>query len=275
MDDRSHRKDIPLTNSELAYLQALAWETAHLEMNGPAHELAQANDFDALQLERLRRTLGNRRAVEVTERRPQPPTSWPWPDQSPESIIESLENRSNMSERSRLAYKDLAPESRSTMIETRRRYRLASMRTAGEPVTGPFYWMPLPDRGWELMVFADTFYGGHAEHDRVWKELVAIMALRWGKEPDKLAKQLNTFPKGLPRGRVAKAESCQWSITVGDIPNDAELEAVISSFNLPPGDTRALFDDSLCVIPEQAERVRNALGADYSIEDLCEGSDDA
>lgn len=259
MDDRSHRKDIPLTNSELAYLQALAWETAHLELNGAAHELARASNFDTLQLERLRRILGNRRAAEVMERPPLTPTHWPWPDRSPESIIESLENRSEMSERSRLAYKDLAPESRATMIETRRRYRLTCIQTAGEPFTGPFYWIPLPDDNWELVAFADAFYRGHADDDRVWKELVSILALRWGKNPETLAEYLNNYPRGLPCGRVLQLAGGDWRINLGNIPNGADQEAVIDSFNLPPGDTRVVFDDSLRVIPEQAERVRSAL----------------
>ena len=77
MDGRSHRKDIPLRKDEPAYLQALVLETDQVELNGPAHDLARANVFDSLQLERLRRTRGNRRAAKVMERQPQPPTSWP------------------------------------------------------------------------------------------------------------------------------------------------------------------------------------------------------
>jgi hypothetical protein len=274
MDDDRFQTDIPLSDEELAYLQALVWETAHLELNGPAHELAKANGFHLLQLEGLRRALGNRRAAEVMDRKPTSGISWPWRGLSPESIIERLENRVDLARRPRLAYQDLTPESRAIMIESRRRYRLAHRQAAGGPFTGLFCWIPLPNGDWELVEFADAYYGGQADHTRVWKEVVAVLAFRWGKDSDSLARQLASYPYGLPGGRVVQTASDQWQVALRKpAPMGTNLKTVIKSYNLPTNKLQIILDHPPCVIPEHVERVRNALGAGYELAEPMDSSD--
>ena len=82
-----------LSGPELAYLLALVWETVHLEMNGPAHELAMANGFTRIQMEHLRWAVRKRFTVEMSAQDRIEHQGWPWSDQTPEEILNDLSGR--------------------------------------------------------------------------------------------------------------------------------------------------------------------------------------
>ena len=112
------------------------------------------------------------------------------------------------------------PRSETAYFEvSKRRFRNAAYRTAQEPLTGPFYWVPHPDDSWHLDVHFDIDYGEFASHENVWPQTVLALGIAWGKkEPDKLQRRLSNAIYGLPRGRVVKMESPQssaWGIAHG------------------------------------------------------------
>jgi hypothetical protein len=79
-----------LSSAEIALLKAWAWEEAHRDKDGPAHRLFRAHGLDlgqpltlvhAADLEfRNEEAVGDRIV----------PTAWPWGEQTPSEICESL-----------------------------------------------------------------------------------------------------------------------------------------------------------------------------------------
>ena len=80
-----------LSEPELVFLLALVWELAHLEMNGPTHQLAREKGFSSMQLERLRRASGNRFTVEMYAGERIAHHGWPWGELTPAEILETLD----------------------------------------------------------------------------------------------------------------------------------------------------------------------------------------
>ncbi len=90
---KSNPEEPNLSDSELTYLLALVWETVHLEMNGPAHQLAVENGFTRIQMERLKWATGKRFTVEMSERDCIEHHGLPWLDMTPEEILADLDQR--------------------------------------------------------------------------------------------------------------------------------------------------------------------------------------
>lgn len=165
----------------------------------------------------------------------------------------------NDSSKAQLAYGFLAPESQATMISVRRKFRMAYMRALAAPFSGSYYWIPLPGAKWELVGFSDRFYSGNSSHAKVWPEIVNILALNWGKEPEILESQLQTSRYGLPRGRVIRIENGLWGIAHGnDTPRGVSLELVRTEFSLLPG-TREFDDCQYAINSEHLRVLRDAL----------------
>ena len=91
------------------------------------------------------------------------------------------------------------------------RFRCAKRRVVGDPLTGAYYWIPLPDKQgevvWELMEFFDLDYHEGVAHADAWPEVVNYLAVKWHKSPGVLQKRLANSLYGLPRGRGASAIS--------------------------------------------------------------------
>jgi hypothetical protein len=87
----SGEKERELSESELAFLLALVWELSHLNMNGPAHQLAREKGFSSMQLERLRRASGNRFTVEMHSGERIAHQGWPWGELTSAEILEILD----------------------------------------------------------------------------------------------------------------------------------------------------------------------------------------
>jgi len=85
------------------------------------------------------------------------------------------------------------------LAEAVRRYRYRkALAEARRPATGPYYWVPLPAGGWELMAYPDL----DQDHPDVWRlDTAPYLAELWGvpEAADRLARH----PYGLPRGRVS------------------------------------------------------------------------
>ena len=93
---RSIPEEPALSEPELAYLLALVWETVHLQMNGPAHQLAMENGFTRIQMEPLRWATGKRFKAEMNQQDCIEHEGWPWPNMKPEEILSDLERRNGM-----------------------------------------------------------------------------------------------------------------------------------------------------------------------------------
>lgn len=165
----------------------------------------------------------------------------------------------NDSSKAQLPYGFLATESQATMISVRRKFRMTYMRTVAAPFSGSYYWVPLPRAKWELVGFSDRFYSGNASHMKVWPEVVNILALKWGQDPERLESQLQASHHGLPRGRVNRIENDLWSIAHGnDTPPSVSLELVRTEFSLLPG-IREFYDCQYAINSKHWHVLKNAL----------------
>jgi len=169
--------------------------------------------------------------------------------------------------REKTDYQFLEPVCRGIMLESRRLYRTATMRSTKKPFTGPYYWVPLRDGQWMLCEYAEKYYKeGHAGHVKIWPELVFSLAREWGLQGDGPRRVLENAPYGLPRGRVVKLGEDKWGIAHGDDnPAGTSLTMVKRAFNLPRKKTTLFQDEHEHVIPEHVQLVRETLKATYTI----------
>jgi hypothetical protein len=97
--NKSTPEEPVLSETELAYLLVLVWETVHLEMNGPAHQLAVENGFTRIQMERMKWATGKRFKVEMSQQDCSEHQGWPWPNLTPQEILADLEQRKGRQDR--------------------------------------------------------------------------------------------------------------------------------------------------------------------------------
>jgi len=165
---------------------------------------------------------------------------------------------------------------------SRRKYRNAAHREARKPLTGPYWWIPLPDGSWDLAEFYDQDYPEQwIDHSTAWGQAVEVIALKWNKDPAKLKQVLSNAMYGLPRGRVVKMQGANWGIAHGeDQPPGTNLTQVKRAYNIAYVAVKEYFDDHERIIPEMAQQVQAALGKDLEMkvpaqEDLWEDEDDS
>ncbi len=128
-----------------------------------------------------------------------------------------------------------------------------------EPFTGPYYWIPLPNRTWELISYVEKPVGVEIGHIHIWPDVLRIIGEKWGKEPEKLVRRIGDNPYSLPRGRVVFLARQRWGIAHGeDTPPGMTLETVRLRFNLPRSQTKLFFDEHEVMIAEHL----NALETD-------------
>lgn len=80
--------------------------------------------------------------------------------------------------------------------------RMAALREAGKPLTGPYYWVPTP-YGWDISGFPEQGYG-EVEHPQIWRSSIVPKLVDLWHLTDLEAMDLVRCPYGVPRGRVAK-----------------------------------------------------------------------
>lgn len=114
-----------------------------------------------------------------------------------------------------------------------RRYRiakkLAALREARKPMTGPYYWVPTPN-GWDLYIYPEEAYPAKI-HDYFWRtSVVPMLVEEWNLDPS-LILDLKKLPFSVPRGRVSR-ENIYYLNHGDDTPVPDGLKKVISEMNL-------------------------------------------
>jgi hypothetical protein len=146
---------------------------------------------------------------------------------------------------------------------TYRRHRCRAM-AKGRPLTGTFYWVPIPTkRGieWTIQEFFDCWKpsGGHVY---VWKHIQDSLNVRWGRRGQ------GVDYRSLPRGRVSmlSAPSARWEsgrylirLGGGCPVSPANLSKIRKRFNLDPS-TPAVIDERFSVDPDQAAALAQTFG---------------
>ena len=79
-----------LTDKEWAFFRALVWEVVHLEMKGPAHRLALEQGFTEGEMIRLWIACGKRFKPEMHVEERMPHLGWPWPERTPDEVLDHL-----------------------------------------------------------------------------------------------------------------------------------------------------------------------------------------
>ncbi|HEV3024867.1 MAG TPA: hypothetical protein VGX76_20465 [Pirellulales bacterium] len=174
----------------------------------------------------------------------------------------------DVSDLDRLLATVATPAQRET---ARCRWRTA-MRALRRPLTGAWYWVPVPAGGgavrWELQAFFDIWRPS-SDHIDVWKHVVDSLEYHWRR-------RLARFDyASLPRGRVSRRITDAGGAHDDDaLPviyhgNDAPrggggLARVRRAFNLPRS-AEAMFDDHERCIAGQPEALSRALGIDLQV----------
>lgn len=160
---------------------------------------------------------------------------------------------------------------RPLMREAARAYRRcwARARSAG-PLTGSYYWVPLPGRDgcihWTLQEFFDHWQPS-SDHSYVWKHIRDSLELHWQRSMKGIGYC------SLPRGRVsARLNDGGFSVMTEpviyhghDSPlGDQGLETIRQAFHLAAG-VKAIFDEHEQMIAGQPESLTRALRLDLGL----------
>lgn len=148
--------------------------------------------------------------------------------------------------------------SRAAREAERRRLRELTLQAArGEPLTGGWYWMPMPGNGgvtWQVQAFYDC-WRSPSDHVCIWRHVRDALEAAW------MRRLTDIECYSLPRGRVSRrADNNQLVVYHGqDAPRGAgRLTAIRCAFNLPRS-TPAAFDEHEQCIAGQPEALSRAL----------------
>jgi hypothetical protein len=112
--------------------------------------------------------------------------------------------------------------------------RMAALRKAAKPLTGPCYWIPTP-YGWDVIGYPEQGYG-EVEHPQVWRRSVVPMLVDHWNLTDMEAMELARCPYGVPRCRVSKGhqEDSYYVLHGNDapFPLDEAISKVAKEMNL-------------------------------------------
>jgi hypothetical protein len=126
----------------------------------------------------------------------------------------------------------------------------------GMPMTGAFYWSPIPRENspwWVISSAHDFGLDSETGHVDLWPHVLTRLADAWGKDPVFLRRRLSLSYTGLPRGRVTKPEKVYLILHGNDAPIRGWEDSVIESFRLSRRKVRCLFDEHETQIPGHPE----------------------
>jgi hypothetical protein len=154
--------------------------------------------------------------------------------------------------------------SRARREAERQRVRQLTLdAAAGAPLTGGWYWLPIPGKRaitWHVQAFYDC-WRSPSDHVRIWRHVRDSLAHHWRRR----LPHVECY--SLPRGRVSR-RSDKGIITIyhgNDAPRGSGgLAAVCRAFNLPRT-TPAVFDEHEQCIAGQPEVLERALGVQLGI----------
>jgi len=146
------------------------------------------------------------------------------------------------------------------MREAVRRYEAKRVLAQRKPLTGIYWWVPVPSGSgveWVITAFHDDVYG-EPMHDTMWKHVLDFLKSKWPKMS--VTPDLEMAYAGLPRGRISQDASGGYAHYHGnDAPGD--LGAARSQFNLTLGGrNKELFDVHEQMLPDDAAVVRRVIG---------------
>lgn len=130
---------------------------------------------------------------------------------------------------------EIAEQYPPVMREAARRFRHHKLLKEGaEPQLGAYYWIPLPNKKWDLMTFFESHYGDSAMHDQLWEsEVVPYLAHAWKLNPQQI-QTIQHSSAGLPRGRICRMKRGYAHMHGNDAPVKANLDSIIKrEFGLP------------------------------------------
>ncbi len=90
MSEATPRDQPDLTDKEFAFFRAMVWEVVHLEMKGPAHQLALERGFTQGEMICLWIACGNRFKPEMHAEERTSHLGWPWPGQTLAEVLDHL-----------------------------------------------------------------------------------------------------------------------------------------------------------------------------------------
>lgn len=161
--------------------------------------------------------------------------------------------------------------SRAEREAERQRLRELTIQSARQaPLTGGWYWVPLPagdSVAWQVQAFYDC-WRSPSDHVRIWRHVRDSLEHHWRRRLPRIECY------GLPRGRVSRrivsgTDSGTIVIYHGrDAPRGSGgLAAIRRAFNLPPS-TAALFDEHEQCIAGQPDALELALGRKLGVRTL-------
>lgn len=162
-------------------------------------------------------------------------------------------------------------KSRAERETDRRAVRAAARQVAQGPLTGAWYWVPLPAGegrlAWEVQEFFDC-WASSSDHVHIWKHVIDSLRHHWQRS------FAGIEYCSLPRGRVAtpivhRHRSRRPPAAAIYHGNDSPLgqggiALVKASFNLPAS-TPVIFDEHEQCIVGQPEALSRALGVELGI----------
>ncbi len=160
---------------------------------------------------------------------------------------------------------DVDPVTRSTVVTSHQHHRHQLALKRGLPFTGAYYWIPISQGAWSILVFPNAFYeGGEAGHVDVWEDVVRILAGLHQLNAQGLLSRIDNSPYGLPRGRVVRMGSGDWGVAHGgDHPDQMDLNSTISNaFCLNEVHPVFFFDEHEQMLPEDQHLVSRAIISD-------------
>lgn len=178
--------------------------------------------------------------------------------------------RSNRRKRELVRKKPHFPEAREVArVNLRKRTRAAAN---GKPLTGAYYWVPLPSDGnmirWKVLEFFDCWRLS-SDHVDIWLQIVGSLEFHWSR----------TIPSdvdycSLPRGRICRtllnqrsdAKRPKYALYHGnDCPRGRKgLQQIKRLFN-QSDDCALVFDEHEQMISGDPEALSSALGFDLGL----------
>ena len=113
------------------------------------------------------------------------------------------------------------------------------------PLTGAYYWVPIPLRSltWRVLACHELGFSKDQSHYDIWPKVLTHLAGLWGRDPKVLRRHLVRHCYGLPRGRVTHPKKTFLILHGNDSPTSDWKEIVIRRFGLLGRPVRLLFDE--------------------------------
>jgi len=135
-------------------------------------------------------------------------------------------------------------------------------------LTGAYFWFPRPGPDgpvWDLKTCHDLGVWDGVSHREFWPHVLVVLAAHWGKDVGALKRALRDHHTGLPRGRIARPESCYVLIHGDDAPVTNWMRLVKARFQLTGIKVTPEFTEHEKMIGHDPLAVQIALGVNLHL----------